>query len=304
MKWEKSGRIFNPENLGGWRANTFLTPTPFLLDDETIRVYGGFRDDAGVSRIGFIDVKASDPREIIQISEKPALDIGKDGMFDDNGVILGSIIRNKDEIWMYYVGFQLVKKVKFLAFSGLAISNDNGDSFKRWSDTPVLERFKNEHYIRAIHTVIKENDKFRIWYSTGNRWEIINGTPYPQYKIMYTQSTDGIHMGTSEGIDCIDVVNDEYRVGRPVVFKEDGMYKIFYTRDTLSKVYSAGYGESKDGIHWERKEDKFDLPLSDSGWDSETICYPVPITTKYGQYLFYSGNNMGATGVGFAINKG
>ena len=289
--------------MGGWRDNTFITPTPFLLTEEVIRIYGGFRDAGGASRIGFIDVEAKDPKKIIRVSETPVLDIGKEGMFDDNGVILGSVIRVNNEIWMYYVGFQLVKKVKFLAFSGLAISTDNGNTFNRVADTPVLDRSGDEHYIRAIHTVIREENRFRTWYSTGNRWQIINNIPYPQYKIMYTESADGISFPAKAGIDCIDVQNDEYRIGRPTTFFEDGKYKMFYTRDTLSKVYSAGYAESEDGINWVRKDEEFNLPLSETGWDSETICYPVPLNTRYGYYLFYSGNNMGQTGVGFAVKK-
>lgn len=303
MKWIKKGLIFNPANLGGWRDNTFITPTPYLLSEEVIRIYGGFRDKSGVSRIGYVDVKAENPSIILRVSEHPVLDIGKEGMFDDNGIILGSVITNGSEIWMYYVGFQLVKKVKFLAFSGLAISKDNGETFLRISDTPIMDRFKTEHYIRAIHTVIKENDKYKIWYSTGNRWEIINNIPYPQYKIMYAESQDGIHLPVKEGVDCIDVINDEYRIGRPTTFIENGIYKMFYTRDTFSKKYSAGYAESIDGIVWIRKEEMFHLPLSDKGWDSEMICYPVPLKSKYGHYLFYSGNNMGQSGVGYAEMK-
>jgi len=300
MNWEKKGLIFDPAGLGGWRDNTFITPTPFLLSDTTIRIYGGFRDAEGVSRIGYIDVDAKDPGKVLKVSEQPVLDIGKDGMFDDNGIILGSIIRDGDDIRMYYVGFQLVKKAKFLAFSGLAISKDNGESFQRVSVTPVFDRHGDEHYIRAIHTVIKENDVYRIWYSAGNRWQFINGKPFPQYKILYTESKDGIHIPVTEGIDCIDAIGDEYRIGRPTVFKEDGKYKMFYTKDTLSKVYSAGYAESTDGIAWTRKEGELNLPLSAEGWDSETICYPVPLDTPHGYYLFYSGNNMGQSGVGYA----
>lgn len=303
MHWEKKGLIFNPQNLGGWRDNTFITPTPFLLSDDVIRVFGGFRDNNGVSRIGFIDVSAENPKKVLRLSDNPVLDVGKDGMFDDNGVILGSVIRNNDEIWMYYVGFQLVKKVKFLAYSGLAISRNNGESFERVSETPIFDRYGEEQYIRAIHSVIKEKDKYRIWYSTGNRWEYINDIPYPQYKIKYTESKDGIHIPIIEGVECIDVVKDEYRIGRPVTFKEDGKYKMFYTRDTYLKVYSAGYAESEDGINWNRMDDQLNLPLSQEGWDSETICYPVPLNTRYGYYLFYSGNNMGQSGVGYAIKK-
>ncbi|XTO85935.1 hypothetical protein K4E85_03490 [Campylobacter coli] len=52
-------------------------------------------------------------------------------MFDDNGVILGDVLRIENKIYMYYVAFQLVEKAKFLAFSGLAISSDNRENFSK-----------------------------------------------------------------------------------------------------------------------------------------------------------------------------
>jgi len=300
MKLIKKGLIYCPENLSGWRDNTFMTPAPILKNDREIRIYGGFRDKSGVSRIGYIDVASDDPKKIIRVSENPVLGIGADGTFDDNGVILGSVLSHTGKHWMYYVGFQLVAKAKFLAYSGLAISKDQGDSFERVQETPIMDRYKEEKFVRAIHSVIYDEGKFKIWYSTGRGWEYINGIPYPQYKIMYTESVDGINIPLREGIDCIDVIEDEYRVGRPTVYKEDGIFKMFYTKDTLSKIYSPGYAESTDGINWERKEYLFPLKPSETGWDSEMISYPVPLKTKNNHYIFYSGNGMGRSGVGYA----
>ncbi len=301
MKFTKKGLIYNPQKLDEWRDNTFITPTPFLLNDDVIRIYGGFRDAKGASRIGYIDVSADNPSEILGISEKPVLDIGENGMFDDNGIILGSIIRDGDAIRMYYVGFQLVNKAKFLAFSGLAESTDGGNTFHRKLVTPILDRYDNERYIRAIHTVIKEDNIYKIWYSQGEGWQYINDIPYPKYEIMYTESADGITISNNMRISCIKNEGTEYRIGRPTVFKEDGIYKMFYTRDNLAKEYRAGYAESSDGKNWVRKDNEFTLELSEQGWDSETVCYPVPIEAKGKKYVFYSGNGMGATGVGYAI---
>lgn len=300
MKWMKKGLILNPSALSDWQQNTFITPTPLLFKEDCIRIYGGFRDDKGVSRIGYIDVLASNPSKILKISEKPVLNIGKDGMFDDNGVILGSVIRCENEIRMYYVGFQMVNKVKFLAYSGLAISSDNGETFKRYQETPILDRYRNEHYIRAIHTVLYIDGKYKVWYSASDGWQIINGIPYPRYKIFYTESMDGIDFEQKEGELVIDCLNDEYRIGRPTVFFENGIYKMYYTSDTLTKKYKAGYAESLDGIKWERMDEKVGLTVSVEGWDSEMVCYPVPINTSFGNYVFYSGNGMGYSGVGYA----
>lgn len=303
MKWEKMGLIFKPEKISEWQDNTFITPTPLLMEENLIRLYGGFRDKHGVSRIGYIDVLASNPSQIVNVSQTPVLDTGKKGMFDDNGVILGSVLKEENEIRMYYVGFQLVNNVKFLAYSGLAISTDNGTTFKRYQETPILDRYKNEHYIRAIHTVLKINNTYKIWYSAGNSWETINNISYPRYRIFYTESHNGIDFDAKEGTLVIDCSENEYRIGRPTVFFEDGIYKMYFTFDTFSKEYRAGYAESKDGIHWERMDEKLGLTVSLDGWDSQMICYPISIKTIYGNYLFYSGNGMGSSGVGFAKLK-
>lgn len=303
MKFTKIGLIYCPNGSFGWNKSFFMTPTPILLNEDVIRIYGGMRDEKGVSRIGYVDVDADDPSKLLKVSNTPCLDIGKPGTFDDNGVILGAILPEEDHIKMYYVGFQLVNNVKFLAFSGLALSFDGGESFQRHSDVPIFDRFGDEIYIRAIHSVIKEGNCYRFWYSYGNSWQVINNISYPVYKIRTIESFDGITPLIFTQKDCIDVVEDEYRIGRPTVFKENEEYKMFYTRDTIYKIYSAGLGVSKNGIDWVRRDEDFDLKPSEVGWDSSMICYPILIKANNKEYLIYSGNNMGETGVGYAIRE-
>lgn len=298
IQWNKKGLIYCPNNKDGWNNNSFMTPSATLINNSTIRIFGGIRDDEGKSRISYIDVNAENPKEIIQIAKQPVADLGKPGCFDDNGMILGSVLKLKDEIRLYYIGFQLVKQVKFLAFSGLAYFK--GDNVIRHSDSPIMDRYNSETYIRAIHTVLYEDGIYKIWYSTGNKWEIIDNIPYPQYKINYAESVDGIIINNETIVECIDVRDREYRIGRPVVFKHDGLYKMFYTSDTLEKKYTPGYAESLDGRIWERKDHLMLLTVSDNGWDSEMVCYPFPLFYKDRCYVFYNGNGMGKTGVGYA----
>ena len=112
MKWEKKGLIYCPDGSSKWARHTVITPTPILLND-VIRIYAGFRDDQGISRIGYIDVDIENPSKIRNVSKQPILDIGQDGMFDDNGIILGDLSWHNDTLRMYYVGFQKVSKAKF-----------------------------------------------------------------------------------------------------------------------------------------------------------------------------------------------
>lgn len=302
MTWQKRGKIFSPEGNSSWAKHSFMTPTPWQLNEDTIRIFGGMRDDVGVSRIGYIDVDSYNPKIIKYVSQTPVLDTGIPGSFDDNGVILGDIIEKEDnEIYMYYVGFQLVKKVKFLAFTGLAISTDGGYSFNRYSNSPVLDRTDNGLYIRAVHTVIRENNKWRFWCGEGCKWRYIGGLAYPSYEIWYTESDDGINFSKEERLS-LTYNNSEYRIGRPRVYKNsNSSYEMYFTCDTLDKQYFSGYAYSSDGLAWERDDSKFSIHRSKDGWDSEMVCYPSLHTTPHGsKYTFYSGNQMGYSGVGYA----
>lgn len=304
MQWRKKGLIYCVNGSEHeWKNNSFLTPQPYLLDDDTIRVYGSFRDKDGVGRIGYVDVEAENPSNVLKVSSDPVLDIGRAGRFDDNGVILGDVIDVKDRIFMYYVGFQHVQKVKFYAFSGLAVSTDKGESFTRVRETPVLDRSEEGLYGRCIHSVIYDDVRhlFRVWYSVIYDWTWIDGIPYPTYDIKYAESQDGIHF-PEEGIQCVKCNAREYRIGRPKVrIMPDGQYEMRYTSDTYSKEYVAGYAVSNDGINWIRKDDQGWLKKSEAGFDSEMACYPAVFDAAGKTYMFYDGNGMGLAGFGYAV---
>ncbi|MBA7497331.1 hypothetical protein ES704_00059 [subsurface metagenome] len=302
MKWIKKGLIYGPDGKYSWAKNSALTPTPILLNDKIIRIYAGFRDENGVSRIGFVDVDAENPSIVINVSKTPVLDVGIPGTFDDNGMILGDVIKYKEKIYMYYVGFQLVEKIKFLAFTGLAISTDNGDTFCKYSRTPILDRSNEGIYIRAIHFVLIEKGIWKIWYSLGNEWQWINGKPFPRYNIWYIESKDGKTF-LEEGKLCIDVKESEYRIGRARIYRVENKYIMFYTRGTIKGDYIIGYAKSINGIDWIRVDDKIGISLSKTGWDSKALSYPALIRYKEKIYMFYNGNDMGKSGFGYAILK-
>ena len=300
-RWRKKGLIYSPLRDGGWRDNSALTPTPLLLSDDTIRIYTSFRDPDGIGRIGYVDVDADNPASVIGVSEAPVLDIGKDGMFDDNGVILGDVVRVEEKVYLYYVGFQKVLKAKFLAYSGLAVSDDNGDSFARIQQTPVMDRHQEGLYIRAIHSVIYEPGLFRVWYSVGCSWQTVDGVGKPAYEIYYAESKDGITFERG-GISCLenDSANLEYRIGRPRVRKDGDRYAMNFTYGTTDGKYLSGYASSSDGIHWDRNDSELGLELSEDGWDSKHLCYPAEISVGEIKFVFYNGNNMGEEGFGWA----
>ena len=299
--WSKLGLVYKSPLNGSWNDNSALTPTPIRLNGDVIRVYASFRDKFGVGRIGYVDLSSSNPTEVLGVSHSPVLDIGQPGSFDDNGMILGDVIWVGGKLYMYYVGFQLVKKVKFLAYTGLAISEDGGETFVRRGATPVMDRSDEGLFIRAIHTVRFEEGKFKAWYATGNGWQAINGKLFPQYEISYTESKDGLAFSDGQVVIENTKSNLEYRIGRPRVYKKGSQYEIYFTYGTTDGSYFVGYADSKDGVTWNRDDSILGLSLSSKGWDSRHLCYPALFQTDDGiEYMIYNGNDMGLDGFGIA----
>jgi hypothetical protein len=302
MKWEKLGCIWKASDFLSWGSMGTLTPTPLKLKGDLIRVYCGIRDSGGVARIGYFDVKESAPWEIVGHCDAPVLDVGLPGAFDDNGMLLGDLIEVDGEIRMYYVGFQLATKVKFLAYGGLAISSDGGDTFSRYSNAPVIERDDPGLYIRAIHGISKlANGKYRAWYSEGNSWEMINGNPYPRYSIAVVDSPDGLQFEKNAGRPIDIALQGEYRIGRSRVFSlTDNDHLLTFTYGKANGEYRSGCARSADLINWKRSEE-WNLSPGPGAFDSEHLAYPAMIKTSSNEiYCFYNGNDMGAGGIGLA----
>lgn len=298
MRWLKRGFIYGPDARLPWASHSALTPTPVLLG-EIIRVFAGFRDGLGVSRIGYVDVAADNPSRVLCVSPVPSLDIGEPGAFDDNGVILGDVVPDGDSWRMYYVGFQQVAKAKFLAFTGLATSDAECRAFSRVRRVPVLERSHDGMFIRAIHTIRKEGNCWKAWFASGNSWTMIDGKPYPCYEVRYVESDDGLRFDRRETL-CLSPIGREYRLGRPRVRATRDGYDMLFTVGDTSGSYMPGFASSLDGVYWMRDDARAGFELSPAGWDSRTLCYPACITVNSRTWAFYNGNEMGRAGFGYA----
>lgn len=302
MKWVKQGLIYGPNGSSSWANNSALQPTPVVMDAKVIRIFVGMRDEEGRSRVGFVDVDANNPKHIIRVSERPALDLGTIGAFDENGVVPCAIVKRENEIWLYYAGYQLGQQVRFYVFSGLAISRDGGETFTRYQRVPICDRTDKELYFRVVHTIFYENDVWRIWYGAGDEYDIRDdGYQLPKYNIRYTESDDGIKFNERSVVAVDTSGEEEYRIGRPYVIKRESKYLMFYAADSKRSGYRLAYAESPNGIIWTRKDEAVGIGVSESGWDSEMMSYPSVVTTEAGTFLFYNGNNYGRSGFGYAV---
>jgi len=301
VKWEKRGRIYVPDGTTEWARSHAFPPTPYLREDGILRLYACFCDADMVGRVGFVDVEPSDPSRVLRIADEPVLDIGLPGTFDENGVVPLSVVRFDDRLFLYYVGFQLGARLRYFQFSGLAVSTDDGESFVRMSRAPVLDRSDAELLTRGSPFVVREGNACHMWYAAGSEWTEVSGKTLPVYNIRHLESDDGIHWPEEGGV-CIDFANeDEHALGRPWVFKDGNAFRMFYSVRTRSRGYRIGYAESPDGNAWTRKDDAAGIDVSESGWDSQMICYASILQRGTTKTMFYNGNDVGRTGFGHAV---
>jgi len=305
FKWEKRGLIFAPDTTRPWSRSHAMCPTPLVLSDDRIRIFYSGLDENMAGRVGYIDVDASEPSIIISNPDKPVFDIGKRGHFDDNGVVPITLLKRDDKVYLYYIGFQLGVKIRYLIFSGLAIGDETGSRFKRYSTVPILDRAEEGSLLRSAPCPMTDDaGGFHLWYIAGSEHIDVNGKEIPTYRVMYSHSDDGIHWPDTGQLVLDFADNDEYGFGRPQVVKGSGGFHMFYSLRRKSIPYRLGYAFSSDGINWARNDAKVGITVSPAGWDSEMVYAASICVTKHGTYMFYNGNDHGRTGFGYAVLDG
>jgi hypothetical protein len=306
MQWRKLGLVWRAQGTPDWRYSHAGLPTPIDIGGGILRVFIYSQSTDAIGRIGYVDVSAQDPRQVLGHSTAPVLDIGPPGAFDDHGVVPVSVVRVADgRLYLYFVGFELCRQIRYRLFTGLAISSDNGASFVKVSQAPVLDRSDRELFFRCGSHVRYENGGFKLWYIGGDAWMTLHNKQVPVYDMRYLESDDGIHWAPSGEVVMRLDPEREHGFGRPyVVEAQGGGYEMFYSVRSLSTAdYRMGYATSDDGRRWLRQDQDLGLALSASGWDSEAQCFPAVIRVEGQRYMFYNGNNFGADGFGVALQE-
>lgn len=301
MKWNKKGFICSSETFDlDWYKKNTMVPVPHPIDNERLRLFVTMCDSDNVGRVGYVDVDINNPSKILAVSKKPVLDVGPAGYFDDCGVLPSCLFNENGKLYMFYSAYQRHAKIPYSILTGLAVSHDNGESFEKVQQSPILERKDGEMFIRSAAFCIKVQDTYRIYYSSGNTWTHNSKKDVPAYCLKAIETKDILNWNDSKPISIFELENDEYGLTTPNVYVESGIYKMTYSIRSISKGYRIGYAESSDGIHWERKDNQLDLEVSQTGWDSEMICFGNTQTVSDKKYLFYCGNNYGVAGMGYA----
>jgi predicted GH43/DUF377 family glycosyl hydrolase len=316
FKWNKLGRVFNPQEVQGkdWMKEFAQAPATLILD-AYVRVYFSCRPPANekgqyVSYSAYVDLDRADLFNILRVSEQPILSLGELGTFDEFGIYPVSVIRNGGDILAYYAGWTRCEAVPFNTAIGLAISHDEGVTFTRLGNGPILSYSPNEPFVLSGPKIRRFNDTWYLWYIAGRKWKLVDGRAEPVYKIRMALSSDGIHWEkTNKDLIASRLEEDEAQAS-PDVFYANGKYHMFFCYRYSSHYrgrengYRIGYASSTNLIDWMRDDAKAGIDVSEEGWDAEMISYPHVFELDGKIYMFYLGNQVGREGFGMAELEG
>lgn len=301
MQWIRRGLIFQPDHRYEWMQTHAQLPTADPIGGDMYRIYFASRDTSQRSSIGSIEIDIHEPFRLRSVSEKPLLEPGPIGCFDEHGVYPSSIVNHGGDKYLYYVGWTRgAEPPLFYASVGLAISRDGGKTFSKYSKAPIMARSEYDPCLVTSPFAYMEDGKWKMVYVSGFKWERIQQSLRSFYHIKYAESDDGKRWRRAGRVAIDFKSNTETNIARPVILKEKDLCKMWYCY-AGERSYAIGYAESQDGLTWRRKDEEAGMGVSGSGFDSGMVCYPYVVSHGKKKYMFYNGNSFGRDGIGLAV---
>lgn len=316
MKWIKKGKIFDAADVG-WDSGIkeYAQSPQAVVFDEFVRVYFSTRrrDDDGMflSEIAYADFDREDLTRLVNVSRARVIELGGLGCFDEHGIFPISPVRVDDRIFAYTCGWSRRVSVPVETSVGLAFSDDGGASFTKYGTGPILTSSLHEPYLVGDAFVQRHDGTFYMWYIFGAGWSAEEGEPSPArvYKIGQATSADGINWHRDDGHRIIaDRLNPSECQALPTVMRIGERWHMYLCyrqatdfRTNPARGYRIGYAYSDDLHEWHRDDAKAGIDLSESGWDSEMMCYPNVFSVDGRGFMLYNGNEFGRWGFGLAV---
>ena len=317
MRWKKLGKIFDPtQHTLPNECVQFAQSPQALVFGDFVRIYFSTRavdrnNGKYLSHIAFVDMRKN-LSEVIRVSDHTVIPLGGLGCFDEHGIFPMNVVRNGDTILGYTCGWSRRVAVSVDTAIGLAVSRDDGLTFQRVGDGPVLAASLHEPCLVGDGFVKIVAGVFHMWYIFGTGWKKFTSDEPPDrtYKIGHAVSSDGVAWVKEEARQIVaDRLGPEESQALPTVIEIDNRFHMFFCyrqssdfRKNKFRGYRLGHAYSDDLLNWVRDDDdspQFDLTSND--WDSDMQCYPHVFDCDGRVYMLYNGNEFGRYGFGLAV---
>jgi len=296
---ERLGLICEPSGTS-WNVTHCQNPFIQNLPNGRSRIHIAGRDAKNRSCGVWAEFEMDENNlKMVRRCSKPSLDLGELGAFDDSGAMPSSIVSFNGRLLMFYTGWTRGGTVPFHFHIGLVESDDGGETFRRVSRAPVLGRNRHDPFIVGAPWVLAEGGSLRMWYSSAIAWRLLpdrENSPVHFYTIKHATSSNGVDWETTDAV-CLDFLENEYAIARPVVTYENNLYRMVYSARRLNSRYEIFQAYSCDGLTWRRIPEPL-LQIGADSWETEMVCYGCEARVGATSYFLYNGNDYGRAGFG------
>jgi predicted GH43/DUF377 family glycosyl hydrolase len=310
IEFERIGLIFDPNKYDS--IGEYAQSPQTVEFNDFVRIYFSTRyrdkEEKYISFVAYIDM-SKNLDKILSVSNHQIISKGNLGCYDEHGIFPFNVVKDDKNILGFIGGWSRRISVDVETSIGLSISNDDGKTFTRIGDGPVLSSSLNEPFMVGDPFVIKTEGKFDMWYIYGTKWitNPKNKIKERVYKIGHATSKNAINWVKTDKQLISDVLGENECQALPsVLFHNKYYHMVFCFREAMDfrekseAGYRLGYAISEDGINWKRFDKKLIFKGEQLDWDLEMKCYPHLTKINDEIYLLYNGNCFGKNGFGLA----
>lgn len=336
QNWVKRGLILEPGFAGSKSSSFVSSPSVVRLEDGRLRIYVWVADGAppwlrGRHIIVAAENDAADPFRWHVVSAEEMVGPGPEGGVRDRGVGFPYVLPRDDEPWLMYYGTwagdwtvrrELTNRI------GVALSYDEGLTWEVANEDMLPSGPPGNFDAGAIPSVAvhrKSPDEYLMWYTAGGKYVRFGSVNQGILSIGMARSRDGIDWRKVEGpvLAAREGTVSPYEacLARPAVIEIDGVFHMWLgvydmapgsrpsgSSEANASTAPAGgnssyrleYARSTDGENWVRYADQPIIPLTPGGFDATSQTYPSVVDMGDELWLFYTGDGLGATGIGLA----
>lgn len=315
MNWKKLGKIFDPAQNGLTGASSTFAQSPqALVFENHVRVYFSTRererDGMYVSHVSWVDFDKAF-QHVLGVAPQSVLRRGELGCFDEHGIFPISPLRHAGRTLAYTTGWSRRISVSVETGIGLVESHDEGVTFERVGNGPVLSASLREPYLVGDGFVRVYEGTFHMWYIFGTHWKRYTPSASPDrtYKIGHATSRDGVTWRKDEARQIVaDRLGADESQALPTVLRIGTRWHMVFCfrqsfdfRSNVDRGYRLGHAWSDDLSQWVRDDSELSIDVSPDGWDAEMMCYPHLFECDGKVHLLYNGNAFGRDGFGLAV---
>ncbi len=224
------------------------------------------------------------------------------------------VLKLDEKNWyMYFVAWGKKHDFRIPNSTGLAISKDSGRTWRYYDKNPILVFDKpwDKEGTGSV-CIIRKGNEYWMYYTAISRYyqkpqgvKSGHGEIIPEICIGLAFSKDGINWKKyDKPVLCprkFDAEPYEYIVSKPFVMKDGNIYRMWF--NSFGHHYRIQEAISFDGINFEFTTNHLDdyFGVGKQGnFDDQQRSYPFVIKKQDLYHMWYTGNNFGATGIGYA----